>query len=354
MSNKLKYSLLGLLLTATAALGGDLLIKSRGNIIFETGGSYVKINKPLKVGSVKSVDGSGPAPGGVPIGGVVAVVPNIHANLWQPPATGVIKDGFMRANGAAVPACSDCKIPTGTVLPDMVGKYIKGGTSSNTVTTRATVTLTAANIPAITKSSLVSTGALNSSGVAITHTHPAYHTHGTSDTTSTHTHTATHTHSISPSQDGMHTHTLDLNGNSSHSHTAQGPAGHSLSKNSIGSQPITFAFNQTNTNASTYNGLWRTTSDGSHTHTFSSAGVNPDHNHNVTLSGLGTTPSGGVDTNHTHTTPSYSSGTTVQSAPHTHTWPTMTIGNASPGSITLAGASSGLSYTEVVWVIRVK
>jgi hypothetical protein len=91
------------------------------------------------------------APGVVPIGGMVAVMPSTHANAWQPPASGVIKDGFMLADGSAVPSCSDCILPTGTVLPNMVGSFPKGSSSTSGTATTAQK-LVATNIPQINTS----------------------------------------------------------------------------------------------------------------------------------------------------------------------------------------------------------
>jgi len=79
---------------------------------------------------VESVQG----PGSVPVGGMVTVMPNIDvANTWQPPATGVIKDGFMRADGTTITSAHKglgCKLAVGTVLPNMVQKYPRGNTTS--------------------------------------------------------------------------------------------------------------------------------------------------------------------------------------------------------------------------------
>jgi hypothetical protein len=85
--------------------------------------------------TLTNVGGSNP-PGMVPIGGMVAIMPSTHANAWQPPATNFIKDGFMRADGGTVPTCADCIIPAGTVLPNMVGSFAKG-TSTTTGTATA-------------------------------------------------------------------------------------------------------------------------------------------------------------------------------------------------------------------------
>jgi len=96
-------------------------------------GLTVTSGKVLKADSIQTTSGS-PPPGFVPIGGMIAVMPTT-AGTWQPPTTGAIKDGFMRADGGSVPTCADCSIPQGTVLPDMRQRYAKGsnvGTSGTT------------------------------------------------------------------------------------------------------------------------------------------------------------------------------------------------------------------------------
>lgn len=67
--------------------------------------------------------------GAVPIGGMVSVMPSTDASAWQPPSSGVIKDGFMRADGVTIAAShrnAGCKLAVGTVLPNMVDRYPKG------------------------------------------------------------------------------------------------------------------------------------------------------------------------------------------------------------------------------------
>lgn len=73
--------------------------------------------------------------GAIPVGAIVPVMPNTDANAWQPPSSGVIKDGFMRADGVTISAshrASGAKFAVGTVLPNMVSKYAKGATTSGT------------------------------------------------------------------------------------------------------------------------------------------------------------------------------------------------------------------------------
>jgi hypothetical protein len=131
--------LLLLALVSSSAFGADQKISApSGNLILDAkAGSVVKVNKTLQVDSIKNFAGTSDAPGMVPIGGMVAVMNRNNslvtlAGAWTPPATGVIKDGFMRADGGTVPTCSDCVIPAGTVLPNMVNSYPRGNTTSGT------------------------------------------------------------------------------------------------------------------------------------------------------------------------------------------------------------------------------
>jgi hypothetical protein len=86
----------------------------------------------VKIESFASESVAGP--GSVPIGGMVTVMPDIDAvNAWQPPASGIIKDGFMRADGTAITAghvALGCKLAVGTLLPNMIQKYPRGNTTS--------------------------------------------------------------------------------------------------------------------------------------------------------------------------------------------------------------------------------
>jgi hypothetical protein len=93
------------------------------------------LDSDAKTLTVESVAG----PGTVPIGGMVAVMPNIDvSNAWQPPASGAIKDGFMRADGTTIAAShrnAGCKLAVGTKLPNMVNSYPRGNTTSTNGTT---------------------------------------------------------------------------------------------------------------------------------------------------------------------------------------------------------------------------
>jgi hypothetical protein len=92
---------------------------------------------------------------------MVAVVPNLDtANAWQPPASGIIKDGFMRADGATVPSGQGSPLQ-GKVLPNMtpsVGndRYLKASratswtTGSYTTSGVNTYSLAANQLPTFT------------------------------------------------------------------------------------------------------------------------------------------------------------------------------------------------------------
>ncbi len=95
-----------------------------------------KIESWISNSSTGSLNAPVSGPGSVPIGGMVAVMPNIQASdAWQPPASGVIKDGFMRADGHTITAqnvTDGSKLRAGTVLPSMTAKYPRGNTTSGT------------------------------------------------------------------------------------------------------------------------------------------------------------------------------------------------------------------------------
>ena len=90
-------------------------------------------------------------PGMVPVGGMVTVMPNIQGtDAWQPPATGVIKDGFMRADGHIITAqnvTDGSKLRAGTTLPNMIAKFPRGNTTSGTTGGNNTFKLSVLQIP---------------------------------------------------------------------------------------------------------------------------------------------------------------------------------------------------------------
>ena len=115
-----------------------------GNLTLDaTTGSVVVINKTLKVDNITNIAGTANPPGMIPLGGMVTVVPALDTtNAWQPPATGVCKDGFMRADGAVVPNTGNCvgSLFVGRTLPNMgtssgsVNRYPRGSAATSWVT----------------------------------------------------------------------------------------------------------------------------------------------------------------------------------------------------------------------------
>lgn len=124
----MKKLILLLSLFSTVAFGVDRIISApSGNLVLDSkSGSKIIIKKEIQTDVA--------SPGFVPVGGMVAVMPNIQAtDAWQPPATGVIKDGFMRADGHTITAqnvTDGSKLRAGTVLPNMTAKYPRGNTTS--------------------------------------------------------------------------------------------------------------------------------------------------------------------------------------------------------------------------------
>jgi len=155
-------TLLALSLISTGAVIKES--KQGGSIEFYTNESGTVVKKAeitaagkMKVDQIENLSGGTP-PGMIPIGGMVAVMPTIHANAWQPPVSGAIKDGFMRADGWQITAqnvTDGSLIPAGTYLPNMVYMVPRGDTDScngssacNTKTGGSdNATLTMNNIP---------------------------------------------------------------------------------------------------------------------------------------------------------------------------------------------------------------
>ena len=97
-----------------------------GNPMEFNQGVMVSAGKPLIADTIET-NGGGTPPGMVPLGGTVMVFPHLDAtSAWQPPVSGSIKDGFMLADGAVVPSGEGSPLQ-GKTLPNMMGKYAKGG-----------------------------------------------------------------------------------------------------------------------------------------------------------------------------------------------------------------------------------
>ena len=352
-------------------------------------------------------------PGSVPIGCMIVAMPNIDAvNSWQPPSSGAIKDGFMRADGTIINAghvSQGCLLAAGTVLPNMIQKYPRGNTTSgttggsNTFTpagTNATSNVAASGLafsgtginPSstfaaagnFTDSVSVPASGLTFSGTSATYSVSVpghYHGMGTGASLSV---DINHTH-------GSQTFTSG-NQSADHTHTGgTGYAGNARANNGI-------LVGQDNQNSQAWDdytlsrGTYVVSPTGGtgnfpgrlHTHSFTTDGMNVSHTHSTTvaLSALGATPktptgsiglvTGGVDGNAVHTASGSNtpSGTIAGTATGTGTatarssWFTSTTytpsgtitGTATAAAQAFTGtpASSEPAYVEVIWVIRVK
>ena len=116
--------------TGSGLTGGGNLSTDRTLSVDST---VVRTTGDQSIGGTKTFSDGIVGPGSVPIGGMVAVMPTIGAATWQPPATGAIKDGFMRADGHQITAANVSAgsiIPEGVYLPNMVSMIARGGTAS--------------------------------------------------------------------------------------------------------------------------------------------------------------------------------------------------------------------------------
>lgn len=291
--------LLLLALVAGSAFGADQKISApSGNLILDAkAGSVVKVNKTLQVDVIKNFAGTSGAPGMVPIGGMVAMMPATHANAWQPPADcSTIKDGFMRTSTAAgaacvVPTCADCVIPAGTTLPNMYQKYTRGGGTSG-----STAGSNAGHYHGMGSGTL---------SVSIDHDHG-------SQAFGSGNESANHVHGGSVDSGGV-----------DHNHAIGGNLGWLQDTGSFNSNLRTvgdgnWTYNQSPTQgASAY----------AHGHTFTTGGISANHGHTTTVDLSNFTGS---------------------------KTPSGTIGNVSTGFDGNAAGSNEPAYVETVWIIRVK
>lgn len=112
--------------------------------------------------------------GSVPLGAVIAVVPD-YANVSIPTSGSISVDGFQLCDGAAVNVDAVIGVGTnlGTDMPDLTdGRFLRGSSASGTTGGSATKTLATANLPS--------------------HTHSINHNHGSVNTSqNTHSHSTT-------------------------------------------------------------------------------------------------------------------------------------------------------------------
>ena len=287
------------------------------------------------------------APGQVPLGGMIAVMPTMHANAWQPPATGAIKDGFMRADGATVSAqnvTDGSQFPAGTVLPNMVSAFPRGATTS-------AVAATGSDTRDISHTHAMAHN--HDTSIAHTHGYGFAHTHGTDSQLSTlnlaHQHNYKHAHqwayvsNISSTYSWVTVATLD---------NTMG----SWTDILVGFLPDTYKISASNTSSNSitggYSRAWLNYSVPVGTSYYTSgvlAGVSGDGASALTDPQLGSN-----NLAHSHTTNSQSatSGTTSSQSATTFT------SGAASNATTTSGGSASLdikpAYLNTVWVIRVK
>lgn len=340
--------ILGILIPATGYAVDQLIRATSGNLILDaTTGATVIINKTLKVNNITDSTGIAAPPGMVPIGAMLAVMPNTHANAWQPPSDcSTIKDGFMRTNSpttpfgaCVVPTCADCIIPAGTTLPSMYQKYARGSTTSGATGGSNTFTPTGTNLT----SNVPATG-LTFSGTSGTY----------SVSVPGHNHAMIAGATLSVSINHKHAAESFTSGNQSSNHTHTGTTDAGGSTDNYGSRYVRLGNNfyyGPLPASGTGTGVQEA---GTHTHSFTSGNQSAGHTHttSVDLANFvgSSTPTGtiglvpGQDGN----------GSITASGSNT---PVGSIGGtAIAAAQTFVGiaTNSQPSYVEVVWVIRVK
>ena len=272
---------------------------------------------------VESVQG----PGSVPVGGMVTVMPNIDvANTWQPPATGVIKDGFMRADGTTITSAHKglgCKLAVGTVLPNMVQKYPRGNTTSGTTNGSNTVSATFSGTSGTYSVSVPAHYhgfSLSAAGQTLGTSNVSLASGACSIAASTYS-----TGNDSPD----HSHGSDQygNGNSGHLTAVQG------------------------------NGFSTADAGNGIHNTYNSGGASTRHTHSIpAMSG---SASGTVNVGHTHAASTVSGTIGLGAGQDGNTALTASGSNTPSGTVTVTPISGTAgnnepAYVEVVWVIRVK
>ena len=345
----------------TVAYAADSLQTSAGLILSPGPNRSVKIAQPLRLFSLVGIDGTGAPAGVLPLGGMIPVLPNTSVGAWQPPLTGVIKNGFMLANGHTITAqnvIDGSKIPAGTSLPNMVAKHIKGGTSSSSGGGSNTITLATNQIPAMTRTKTTDTQ-------SVSHTHGFTHGHTTIGVDTNHRHsdyTHTHPQTTSNAPDAAyltHTHTGGVTATGGeHSHEivdgnffrngtfwptpAGGPSSYGYPVDAVWSGGY---WNP----ASGPETQWMTDAPASHYHSssFTNTGGGGTHTLNVNYGSPVATDTSDAANAHSHPVAAATATSGAITADHYHRT-TATIGVASPTALNIEPA-----YVETVWVIRV-
>ena len=342
------------------AVGESSLQTGTGAVIMSPGTNHnVVIQSPAQISSVLNLVGDGSPAGVVPLGGMIPVMPSTHVNAWTPPASGVIKDGFMRADGTLISAANvsaGCVLPQGTALPDMTLRYVKGGSISGSAL--------ATTFNSLTISSNASIPTMSASNV-------------TTNASSAHTHSMAHGHSATGTQSANHNHTANSHNhagnwytggaslNHTHSGTSESGGNHYHPANlgftdSIGtwwnsnSTAVNRLFSPFGTNVNCYGGCWITAATAPYhfhdtltapTCSLSASGVHP-----VPVGGSSTSSWDTSDAANTHSHPlgASSIATSAVSTPAHYHKTSYSIGQASPTSTDIQPA-----HLDAVWVIRI-
>ena len=292
-------------------------------------------------GKTLNVDGV-QGPGAVPLGGLVAVMPNIDVVIaWQPPATGEIKDGFMRADGTAITSTHKglgCKLTVGTLLPNLTAKYLRGNTASGATGGANTVTIASANLPTHTHG----TGTLANAA-------DATHTHGVG--TYGNTAELSHTHS---SALPAHRHFLKSRGSGNdspdHTHSVGYRVIYTQAGGSIDTVHDGDGSPQVSTGASarhthSWGGVWSNDTS-SQVSSPEGDGSGNTYADGVGYWGVGGTRTTSAGSSHNHVF----SGTSAAGSSHNH----VISGSTDNGGFANTALNNEPAYVEVVWVIRVK
>ena len=346
--------LLAIFVTLAYAAPGDKLFKSPGNFIIDAI-TDVKIITTLRSDTPWDINGTQRLPGFVPVGGMLAVMPSTSPTAWQPDSGCGIKNGFVRAGLAlgtpcSVPVCADCAIPQGTLLPNMVGKFARGNTTSGT-TGGGSVLVSNSNIPQII-------GAVTSSGIQSQgHTHTTSHSHPgdvSLGNSAAHSHTAQHYHGTSIGFDSAtHYHVANVDTIAGYRHSITNGAGenHSSAYGANNGAVTVFRFGPVlPENRPVYvSARWSTTASGAHTHGYGAVATSASsHGHGAAQSTSGGATTNNNEISHAHSTISTSAlfldNSTVD---HTHN----TSFDFTNGGLAVNTTPTNI---EVVWVVRVR
>lgn len=250
------------------------------------------------VNTIGNFQAAGNAPGVVPLGAIIAMTSGLTGAMAIP-ASGVVSNGYMRADGTAIPANNTV---SGTPPNLSTSIFLRGAT---TFSGTGGGTLSAANIPQI------STSYTPAGSVDISHTHGSSSVTGTVDSNAL----GTHTHglgSVGTSNPGNHNHGLGSSQN--------------ININGVGS--LSGGVYQTGGTGFFFT---TTVTEGGHTHTLTgSMDASPSLTHGHTFS------SGSAA--------GQTLGATSKSL--TGTLATITVGSASPTQF-------DPKYIDVVYLIRV-